>query len=207
MTGKRTLLTMRQPIFTFPSFHQQLFSAAETQFQVQPQNVRIMRDMTGFTKGFAFMEFATIDLAREFIERSNRSMEIKVQRYRDVVGGKVTTEGELVRLELDYAEDRKQQQQQRPRSHDETSGTSEVYRDWICDKCREYNFGNRKKCFTCNTDRSENAQEIEVPKAKATHSLPPKSTAPSVELIVRGLDPNTTEEKLAQYFSDRKSVV
>lgn len=44
-------------------------------------------------------------------------------------------------------------------------------------------------------------QEIEVPKAMAAHFLPSENQEPSTELIVRGLDPSTTEDTVFRYFS------
>lgn len=112
----------------------------ESQYQLQPVNVRVMRDMTGFTKGFAFIEFSSIDGATELLDRSKRLLTTRVKRFSNIGRGGATAQDdeELIEMQLDFAEDKKHHHHHQGR--DDQYGAppkrDHVYRDWLCDKVR-----------------------------------------------------------------------
>ena len=159
----------------------------------RPETVRVQHDhVTGQTKGCAFLDFASVEEARQLLEE---------YPYRDQLelGGR--------RLLLEYARGEQRgyhqpggtktntppvacsnQKRDRQKRDTETGGGGRGM-DWICSEsnCSTVNFSWRHACFTCNIPRPEHAVLIER-KMDATQ--------PSATLLVGGLEPHISEAHL-----------
>lgn len=129
-----------------------------------PISVRIPRDFTGWTKGYAFIEFDCVESATALLERSQHTL--KVQRPRkdkrdDQAASTDDKGGEFMELSMDFAVAKRRsphRHDDKQDGHDEQSSFSigeQRRNDWVCDKCNERNFSFRQRCFSCREPKSE----------------------------------------------------
>ena len=149
--------------------------------------VRIVRDKaTGQSRGFGFIDFATIDESRSLMDTTDGGMFIG---------------NDYVELEFSHKSPHK------PHSEsDDPKGDS--YKDWICGhvsinciiclkghQCKTRNFMHRQSCFGCSAPKDELAHDVPASKDEKhfDQSGPSEELAPTVELIIRSLNILTTE--------------
>ena len=98
--------------------------------KLEPKDIRLIRKKdTGVSRGFAFVEFSTVQEASEWMEAKQ---------------GVLVLEG-APRAVLQYSLPRDGRLQETPR----------VLNDWVCAKCGVQNFRRREACFKCNGTRVE----------------------------------------------------
>lgn len=93
-------------------------------------DVRLIRDkVTGESRGFAFVEFPSVDDAQRFMEYHHNT--------------RLDIDGRIVYM--DYSK-------QKDSHHHHNS----EYRDWICPQCTTTNFSRRAMCYTCQAPKPQN---------------------------------------------------
>ncbi|XP_038988821.1 SUPPRESSOR OF ABI3-5-like isoform X2 [Phoenix dactylifera] len=161
------------------------------------RHVRVIKERnSGISRGFAFIDFPTVEAARSMM---------------DVIG-----ENGLVidgrKLFFEYS---------KPTGgagapsfgQESTVKSSHGYNriaapcDWICTICGCVNFARRTSCFQCNEARTEDAPSAD----NATFNpIPPgkrgSEAGPTHVLVVRGLDENADEEMLRYEFSKHAPI-
>ncbi|ETV88896.1 hypothetical protein, variant 2 [Aphanomyces astaci] len=130
----------------------------------------IVNKMTGESRGFAFVEFDSIDDARHVVQTFAKQP--------------LSFQGRLAAI--GYAEPTRS-------SH----GHLPVRCDWICPMCNATNFAKRLECYKCSAPKSEYAIEVPRQVADMTHN---QSGHPSCILAVRSLPMEAQEEELTQLF-------
>eukprot|EP00252_Welwitschia_mirabilis_P000364 TRINITY_DN1038_c0_g1_i4.p1 TRINITY_DN1038_c0_g1~~TRINITY_DN1038_c0_g1_i4.p1 ORF type:complete len:1007 (+),score=258.07 TRINITY_DN1038_c0_g1_i4:326-3346(+) len=164
------------------------------------RHVRVIKERnSGISRGFAFIDFPSIDSARKMLEA--------VGDHGVVVDGR--------RLFFEYSS--------KPTgglgaslsgSENTVKGSSQqgnkgnaAATDWVCTVCGCVNFARRASCFQCYENKTEDA-----PPADATASNPAplgkkgSEIGPTHVLVVRGLDDNADEEILHYEFSKHAPI-
>ncbi|KAJ0970767.1 hypothetical protein J5N97_018726 [Dioscorea zingiberensis] len=79
--------------------------------------------------------------------------------------------------------------------------------DWMCTMCGCVNFARRTSCFQCNEGRTEDAPLADVATSNPTPlGRKGSDTGPTHVLVVRGLDENADEEMLRYEFSKHAPI-
>jgi RNA-binding protein 5/10 len=157
---------------------------------VSIRHVRVIRQhsrhsrSTNQSRGFAFVDFPSVDAARHLMESNTRfSLEL-----------------DNARLYLEYS-----RSEEAGGGADLTVPTLPVLgapptrqADWFCDSCRVVNFARRFECFQCSAPRSEHADLVPssegVLDGSSSHLL--LDGRPTTCLVVNGLEPHTPENSL-----------
>ncbi|GMH45124.1 hypothetical protein BSKO_13081 [Bryopsis sp. KO-2023] len=99
------------------------------------ESIRIMRDrITGQSRGFAFVDFASVDDARKVMDGG--------------FSGPVEIDG--CRLHMEYSS--------APLPAKPSSGSAHL--DWVCNMCGAVNFARRLECYQCCAPRAKDAQRV-----------------------------------------------
>nr|AWA45149.1 hypothetical protein SO104I06_000001 [Saccharum officinarum] len=150
------------------------------------RSVRVIKERnSGMSRGFAFIDFPTVEAARRMMEATGENgFEIDGRNVFFQYSSKPT--GGMGGPSLG------QENFTRP-----TYGHRTVAApcDWICTICGCMNFARRTSCFQvlCNEPRTEDA-------------LPADATGPTHVLVVRGLDENADEEMLRYEFAKHAPI-
>lgn len=97
---------------------------------LEPKDIRLIRKKdTGVSRGFAFVEFSTVQEASDWMEAQQGVLEFEGAN-RAVMQYSLPRDG---------------------RAHD----TPRILNDWICAKCGVQNFRRREACFKCSGPRTE----------------------------------------------------
>nr|AWA44777.1 hypothetical protein SS03A17_000009 [Saccharum spontaneum] len=150
------------------------------------RSVRVIKERnSGMSRGFAFIDFPTVEAARRMMEATGENgLEIDGRNVFFQYSSKPT--GGMGGPSLG------QENFTRP-----TYGHRTVAApcDWICTICGCMNFARRTSCFQvlCNEPRTEDA-------------LPADATGPTHVLVVRGLDENADEEMLRYEFAKHAPI-
>eukprot|EP01018_Ginkgo_biloba_P025081 Gb_12277 [translate_table: standard] len=164
------------------------------------RHVRVIKERnSGISRGFAFVDFPSVEAARKMLEG-------------------VGDEGLVVdgrRLFFEYSSKPTgglgaPQTGQENITKGPTQGSAKgaaAAADWMCIVCGCVNFARRTSCFQCNEGRAEDAPAADV----AASNPPPtgkKGTeaGPTHVLVVRGLDENANEEMLHYEFSKHAPI-
>lgn len=95
--------------------------------------VRLLRDkVTGESRRFAFVEFASIEAAQQYLYYCNGSVELDGAHV-EVVFGKSPGSPVLAQKPL--------------------NPNAAAKRDWLCPSCSYKNFERRDLCLRCNTEK------------------------------------------------------
>ena len=129
--------------------------------------VRLIRNkQTGEPRGFAFVDFLSIDDAMNLMAYQSKSLFI---------------DGRTVQLE--YSTTSAPPAAAAAAAANHPAGGS--FKDWICPQCSATNFARRTSCYLCNLAKPANP----------TLAAQPEDT-PSSSLIVKGLSANSTDESV-----------
>ncbi|KAJ3271739.1 hypothetical protein HK104_004633, partial [Borealophlyctis nickersoniae] len=81
--------------------------------------------------------------------------------------------------------------------------------EWMCKKCGVVNFKRRETCFQCRKSRKECMQVVQdaAPESVINDGARDVGDVPNPLLLVRGLDPLTTEETIHQAFTALAPIV
>uniref|UniRef100_A0A0E0NAC8 SUPPRESSOR OF ABI3-5 n=1 Tax=Oryza rufipogon TaxID=4529 RepID=A0A0E0NAC8_ORYRU len=148
------------------------------------RSVRVIKERSsGMSRGFAFIDFPTVEAARRMME--------------GVGDNGLLIDGRKVFFQYSS----KPTSGMSGPSHGEENFTRYNYGhrtaaapcDWICTICGCMNFARRTSCFQCNEPRTED-------------SLPADPTSPTHVLVVRGLDENADEEMLRYEFAKHAPI-
>uniref|UniRef100_A0A0D3F163 SUPPRESSOR OF ABI3-5 n=1 Tax=Oryza barthii TaxID=65489 RepID=A0A0D3F163_9ORYZ len=148
------------------------------------RSVRVIKERSsGMSRGFAFIDFPTVEAARRMME--------------GVGDNGLLIDGRKVFFQYSS----KPTSGMSGPSHGEENFTRYNYGhrtaaapcDWICTICGCMNFARRTSCFQCNEARTED-------------SLPADPTSPTHVLVVRGLDENADEEMLRYEFAKHAPI-
>lgn len=137
----------------------------------EQDNARVIYDrVSGASRGFAFVSFENVG----GVEAATACM----QNLQGKLSLPQHKNGRLV--------DVRYSRYDRDEAH---SGGGTVFGDWICPKCNTNNFARRQACFSCQAPRGPDA----LPASRSAHS---NVSVSSGGLVVRDLDPTTTEATL-----------
>ncbi|VAH66888.1 unnamed protein product [Triticum turgidum subsp. durum] len=159
------------------------------------RSVRVIKERpSGVSRGFAFIDFPTVEAARKMKEATgDNGLLIDGRQIFSEYSSKPTggTSGDSFG------------QEHITRS---TYGrrTISTACDWICTICGCMNFARRTSCFQCNEPRTDDA-----PPADAASSIQPfgkRGAGPTHVLVVRGLDENADEEMLRYEFAKHAPI-
>lgn len=149
----------------------------------KPLNVRLIRSKdTGESRGFAFVDFSTVNNAVALMEKSGRD------------GRGLYIDGRAVSIE--YSE---------PTGHG-GGNSSRPRLDWMCAGCGAQNFARRVQCFKCGSPKTEDSELVSPLGSHVPPADDPTSTNPSPVLVVKSLDPNSTEVSIADAFRSYAQV-
>uniref|UniRef100_A0A1J3K961 RNA-binding protein 5 n=1 Tax=Noccaea caerulescens TaxID=107243 RepID=A0A1J3K961_NOCCA len=155
-------------------------------------DVRVIREQnSGISRGFAFIDFPTLDAARTMMD--------KIERDGIVVDGR--------KLIFHYSSkpagragvSRRQEHAAR-RSYG-GNRSMVVPTDWICTICGCINFARRTSCFQCNEPKTKDSPSADVGLSSSTLGKRSSETGPTHVLVVRGLDEDADEGMLRYEFS------
>ncbi|CAH8587255.1 unnamed protein product [Schistosoma rodhaini] len=161
-------------------------------------DVRVIKDKTtGISKGFGFVDFASVHEARRWMDHQKGIF--RVRRYE---------------IRLMYSTPRNQLDSLIHHSGDAPGllgpssfmtrppALSEVSTgDWICSRCSSHNFRRRDQCYKCQLPRSQ-VQSL----TNSVDGVDLIGTTPCNTLVLRCLDALTTEDDICQVFQDTADV-
>nr|CAD1836429.1 unnamed protein product [Ananas comosus var. bracteatus] len=162
------------------------------------RHVRVIKERsTGISRGFAFIDFPTVEAARSMMAGIGENglmidgRKLFFEYSSRPTGGAGTPLGQESLMRSSHGYNR----------------TTAAPCDWMCTICGCVNFARRTFCFQCNEPRMEDA-----PPADATASTPAllgkrgSDSGPTHVLVVRGLDENADEEMLRYEFSKHAPI-
>eukprot|EP00742_Colponemidia_sp_Colp-10_P006093 GILJ01006520.1.p1 GENE.GILJ01006520.1~~GILJ01006520.1.p1 ORF type:complete len:664 (-),score=119.09 GILJ01006520.1:112-2103(-) len=139
-----------------------------------PTTVRVPLDKSsGMVRGFAFVDFTTIETAIHFMDGHRGALNLAPD----------------CSCRMTYC---------RPIQKSGHGGRSSegLRKDWLCNQCNGQNFSRRTSCYSCNAPRPLDPVTVDpsVEVNKGGH-------AASTVLIVRNLDPYTSDEAVLNVFT------
>jgi len=135
-------------------------------------SIRVIRDRTsGASRGYAFVEFDTVESAQDALETTGRLL--------DMDGARCFIEYSM--RPNDIAQDKRQRA------------------DWVCAYCQELNFARRQECYACG--KLKQVQEGLEATDGARDSDSSSRQGAQHWLVVNGLEEQTSEEILHYHFS------
>eukprot|EP00250_Pteridium_aquilinum_P006127 c16104_g1_i1 orf=566-3700(+) len=154
-------------------------------------HVRVIKERSsGVSRGFAFIDFPSVDAARKMMEG--------LREDGLVLDGR--------RVYFEYSSKptggvgAPQAQSSGSFSGVSKHGISAV--DWMCTVCGCVNFARRTLCFQCNEGRADDAPAADIPLSMtAPNGRKGSEAGPTHVLVVRGLDEDVNEDMLHTEFS------
>eukprot|EP01102_Stenamoeba_stenopodia_P006394 TRINITY_DN174_c0_g1_i9.p1 TRINITY_DN174_c0_g1~~TRINITY_DN174_c0_g1_i9.p1 ORF type:complete len:731 (+),score=171.98 TRINITY_DN174_c0_g1_i9:466-2658(+) len=150
------------------------------------EDVRLVRNKTtGESRGFAFVDFATVGDA------------VTLMSYcpYDVEGPRLEIDGFSVTLS--YGREMRNpppgnfnSSTPAQRAASQKALDAQYFNDWICPQCSGLNFARRVACYQCSTPKPANPETAHDDRE-----------GPCSVLVIRGLDYNTTEDTIRNVFS------
>ncbi|XP_062224001.1 SUPPRESSOR OF ABI3-5-like isoform X2 [Phragmites australis] len=160
------------------------------------RSVRVIKERnSGMSRGFAFIDFPTVEAARRMMEGTGENgLEID---GRNVFFEYSKPTGGMSGPSLG------QENFTRP-----TYGHRTVAApcDWICAICGCMNFARRTSCFQCNEPRTEDALPADATGPTPLFGRRGSELGPTHVLVVRGLDENADEEMLRYEFAKHAPI-
>ncbi|CAM0875250.1 unnamed protein product [Alopecurus aequalis] len=155
-------------------------------------NVRVIKERpSGVSRGFAFIDFPTVEAARKMMEGTGGNGLL-------IDGRKIFSEYSSKPSGGDSLE-----HVTRP-----TYGrrTTSAPCDWICTICGCMNFARRTSCFQCNEPRTDDAPPADAASSTQTFGKRRSELVPTHVLVVRGLEENADEEILRYEFAKHAPI-
>ncbi|XP_015625921.1 SUPPRESSOR OF ABI3-5 isoform X4 [Oryza sativa Japonica Group] len=161
------------------------------------RSVRVIKERSsGMSRGFAFIDFPTVEAARRMME--------------GVGDNGLLIDGRKVFFQYSS----KPTSGMSGPSHGEENFTRYNYGhrtaaapcDWICTICGCMNFARRTSCFQCNEPRTEDSLPADPTSSTPLHPKRGSELGPTHVLVVRGLDENADEEMLRYEFAKHAPI-
>ncbi|ONM53210.1 SUPPRESSOR OF ABI3-5 isoform X5 [Zea mays] len=161
------------------------------------RSVRVIRERnSGMSRGFAFIDFPTVEAARRMMEATGENgLEIDGRNVFFQYSSKPT--GGMGGPSLG------QENFTRPTYGHRTAAAP---CDWICTICGCMNFARRTSCFQCNEPRTEDALPADATGSASHFGRRGSELGPTHVLVVRGLDENADEEMLRYEFAKHAPI-
>ncbi|XP_066389825.1 SUPPRESSOR OF ABI3-5-like isoform X3 [Miscanthus floridulus] len=161
------------------------------------RSVRVIKERnSGMSRGFAFIDFPTVEAARRMMEATGENgLEIDGRNVFFQYSSKPT--GGMVGPSLG------QENFTRPTYGHRTAAAP---CDWICTICGCMNFARRTSCFQCNEPRTEDALPADATGSTPHFGRRGSELGPTHVLVVRGLDENADEEMLRYEFAKHAPI-
>ncbi|XP_015583178.1 SUPPRESSOR OF ABI3-5 isoform X2 [Ricinus communis] len=161
------------------------------------RHVRVIKERnSGVSRGFAFIDFPSVDAACAMMDRigddglvvDGRKLFFEYSKPTGGAGGPFGQESAMKSGHLNHR-------------------SITVPSDWMCTICGCVNFARRTSCFQCNEPRTDDAPPADIAMSNPT-SLGKKGfeAGPTHVLVVRGLDENADEEMLRYEFSKHAPI-
>ncbi|KAH7307284.1 hypothetical protein KP509_22G052600 [Ceratopteris richardii] len=150
------------------------------------RHVRVIKERsTGTSRGFAFVDFPTVEAARKMMDDvGDHGLVVDGRRLFFEYSSKPT--GGVGGPQVD--------------ANTTNGGAAASAVDWMCLICGCVNFARRTSCFQCNEARTDDAPSADV-SAAGSSGKKGSEAGPTHVLVVRGLDENVNEEILHYEFS------
>ncbi|PUZ74226.1 hypothetical protein GQ55_1G048000 [Panicum hallii var. hallii] len=161
------------------------------------RSVRVIKERnSGMSRGFAFIDFHTVEAARRMMEgTAENGLEIDGRNVFFEYSSKPT--GGMGGPSLG------QENFTRPTYGHRTAAAP---CDWICTICGCMNFARRTSCFQCNEPRTEDALPADATGSTPQFGRRGSELGPTHVLVVRGLDENADEEMLRYEFAKHAPI-
>lgn len=160
-----------------------------------PQNIRLICERgSGECKGFAFVEFYSIEYAEYFTNAFSGSMG-------DINAPQLIVENRAVTI--DFALPRSEDNSRHgPKSSTDGTRRGDVIKsDWLCETCGCQNFARREKCYRCSSFKTQNAVNVTANLTADPYAdISIVGSTPSSTLAVRGLPLYFTEDQVSEMF-------
>ncbi|XP_021642871.2 SUPPRESSOR OF ABI3-5 isoform X2 [Hevea brasiliensis] len=161
------------------------------------RHVRVIKERnSGISRGFAFIDFPSVDAACAMMDRigddgyvvDGRKLFFEYSKPTGGAGGPFGQENTMKSGHINHR-------------------SITVPSDWMCTICGCVNFARRTSCFQCNEPRTEDAPPADIALSNPA-SLGKKGfeAGPTHVLVVRGLDENADEEMLRYEFSKHAPI-
>ncbi|XP_075511969.1 SUPPRESSOR OF ABI3-5 isoform X2 [Primulina tabacum] len=160
------------------------------------RHVRVIKERnSGISRGFAFIDFPSVDAAQAMMDRlgddgllvDGRKLFFEYSKPTGMASGSIG---------VDSA----------PRSGHGNRRSVSVPSDWMCTICGCINFARRTFCFQCNEPRTEDAPPADMTSSNPAPIGKKGEAGPTYVLVVRGLDENADEEMLRYEFSKHAPI-
>lgn len=154
-------------------------------------HVRVIREQnSGISRGFAFIDFPTVDAARTMMNR--------IEHDGIIVDGR--------KLIFRYSTPRAGVPRRQENASRRGYGGNIVPSDWICTICGCINFARRTSCFQCNEPKTDDSPSVDVGLSNSTAGRRSSESGPTHVLVVRGLDEDADEEMIRYEFSKHAPI-
>ncbi|XP_073290526.1 SUPPRESSOR OF ABI3-5 [Primulina huaijiensis] len=161
------------------------------------RHVRVIKERnSGISRGFAFIDFPSVDAAQAMMDRLGDDGLLVDGRKLFFEYSSKPTGMASGSIGVDSA----------PRSGHGNRKSVSVPSDWMCTICGCINFARRTFCFQCNEPRTEDAPPADMTSSNPAPIGKKGETGPTYVLVVRGLDENADEEMLRYEFSKHAPI-
>ncbi|KAL8549346.1 hypothetical protein ACS0TY_008258 [Phlomoides rotata] len=159
------------------------------------RHVRVIKERSsGISRGFAFIDFPSVDSAQAMMDRlGHEGLLVDGRKLFFEYSSKPT--GANGSLGMDSAS----------RGHGSHRSIM-VPSDWMCTICGCVNFARRTSCFQCNEPKTEDAPPADMASSNPMPTGKRGEAGPTHVLVVRGLDENADEEMLRYEFSKHSPI-
>ncbi|XP_047092185.1 SUPPRESSOR OF ABI3-5-like isoform X2 [Lolium rigidum] len=155
------------------------------------RSVRVIKERpSGLSRGFAFIDFPTVEAARKMMESTGDNGLLIDGRQIFFEYSKPTGGDSLEHVA-------------RP-AYGRRSISAPC--DWICTICGCMNFARRISCFQCNEPRTDDAPPADAASSTKPFGKRGSELGPTHVLVVRGLEENADEEMLRYEFAKHAPI-
>ncbi|GFQ01372.1 RNA-binding protein 5 [Phtheirospermum japonicum] len=161
------------------------------------RHIRVIKERnSGVSRGFAFIDFLSVDAAQAMMDRIGSEGLLVDGRKLSFEYSSKPTGGGNGSLGMDNTS----------RSGHSSHRSFMVASDWMCIICGCVNFARRTSCFQCNEPRAEDAPPADMASSNPNPTGKRGESGPTHVLVVRGLDENADEEMLRYEFSKHAPI-
>ncbi|KAK6133798.1 hypothetical protein DH2020_032509 [Rehmannia glutinosa] len=161
------------------------------------RHVRVIKERnSGISRGFAFIDFPSVDSAQAMMDRLGHEGLLVDGRKLFFEYSSKPTGAANGSLGMDSAS----------RSGHGGHRSIMMPSDWMCTICGCVNFARRTSCFQCNEPKTEDAPAADMASSNPTPTGKRGDAGPTHVLVVRGLDENADEEMLRYEFSKHAPI-